>query len=533
MTTQTPSKDSQDSSSQAQATGTTTAIRGSDGQVASQANLDHENTKTTSMAERSHHALQDEFLRAAVRLTTDRLKNRKHGSTEELGNWEEWRERGRQIRAHTVAHLDYYLKQFVENAQRLGIRVHFAANATEAAGIVTEIVKEKQARQVVKSKSMVSEEIHVNTRLQHEGVEVVETDLGEYIIQLAGEAPSHIIIPAIHKNRRQIKDLFTNAGAEGLTTETKDLTAFARRSLRNKFLHAEIGMTGCNFAIAESGSIVLFTNEGNGRMVSTLPKTHIVTMGMERILPSFADLEVMANLLPRSATGQKLTAYMSIVTGPKRHPEADGPEEMHVVIVDNGRSAQLGDDEFQAVLNCIRCGACLNVCPVYRQVGGHAYGSVYPGPIGAVLSPLLNQGKEYADLPYASSLCGACYEACPVKIPIHDMLVHLRQRNVQRGWTKGAERAAFRGYKMAFASVGRYKLTMSMARVAQKPMVREGYIESTFGPLLGWTSSRHAPALAEQSFRQRFLQIQQQVQGDADEARGTIPPKERRGGGQE
>lgn len=490
---------------------TNTTMTGSRGQTVSQTNLNHENTKSTSMAMRARHALQDDFLRAAVRLTTERLKSRKGGATEELGNWEKWRERGQQIRSHTVAHLDYYLQQFVENARKLGIHVHFAADATEAAEIVTGIVKEKQARRVVKSKSMVSEEIHINTRLENEGVEVVETDLGEYIIQLAGEAPSHIIIPAIHKNRQQIKELFTEAGGEGLTTETKDLTAFARRTLRNKFLHADIGMTGCNFAIAESGSIVLFTNEGNGRMVSTLPKTHIVTMGMERIIPSFADLEVMANLLPRSATGQKLTAYMSIITGPKRQPEADGAEEMHIVIVDNGRSSQLGDAEFQEVLNCIRCGACLNVCPVYRQVGGHAYGSVYPGPIGAVLSPLLNQGQEYADLPYASSLCGACYEACPVKIPIHDMLVHLRRRNVERGWTKGAERAAFRGYKMAFASVGRYRLAMSVARMAQKPMVKEGYIESAFGPLLGWTSSRHAPALAKQSFRNQFAKMEQRV----------------------
>lgn len=482
------------------------------GQTDLQTNLNHENTKSTSMATRAQHALRDEFLRAAVRFTTDRLKERKGGATEELGHWEEWRERGRQIRAHTIAHLDYYLKQFVDNARRLGVHVHFAADASEAADVVAQIVQEKQARRVVKSKSMVSEEIHVNTRLEKEGVEVVETDLGEYIIQLAGEAPSHIIIPAIHKNRSQIKDLFTSAGGAGLTTATKDLTAFARRTLRNKFLQADIGMTGCNFAIAESGSIVLFTNEGNGRMVSTLPKTHIVTMGMERIVPTFADLEVMANLLPRSATGQKLTAYMSVVTGPKRQQEADGPEEMHVVIVDNGRSSQLGDAEFQEVLNCIRCGACLNVCPVYRQVGGHAYGSVYPGPIGAVLSPLLNQGQEYVDLPYASSLCGACYEACPVKIPIHDMLVHLRRKNVERGWTKGAERAAFRAYRLAFASVGRYKLALRVARMAQKPMVREGYIESTFGPLLGWTSSRHAPAIAKQSFRDRFAKMEQQVE---------------------
>jgi len=463
------------------------------------------------MLERSRHALEDNFLRAAVRLTTDRLKDRKSGATSELGNWEEWRERGYQIRSHTIAHLDYYLQQFVGHVRTLGGHVHFAADATEAATLVAEIVRQKEAKLVVKSKSMVSEEIHVNARLQADGVEVVETDLGEYIIQLAGEMPSHIIIPAIHKNRQQIKELFRAAGGEGLTTETKDLTAFARRTLRSKFVRAQVGLTGCNFAIAETGSVVLFTNEGNGRMVSTLPKTHIVTMGMERIIPSFADLEVMANLLPRSATGQKLTAYMSVITGPKQEFDLDGPEELHIVILDNGRSSQLGDGEFQDVLNCIRCGACLNVCPVYRHVGGHAYGAVYPGPIGAVLTPLLNQDKEFSDLPYASSLCGACSEACPVKIPIHDMLVHLRRRNVERGWTKRAEKVAFRGYQMAFATVGRYKLVMSMARIGQTPLVRGGYIESTFAPLLGWTRSRHAPALAKKSFRERFSSLRQDV----------------------
>jgi L-lactate dehydrogenase complex protein LldF len=465
--------------------------------------------QVATIVDRSRLALQDDFLRGAVRFTTERLRGRKAASSEELGNWEAWRERGRQIRSHTIAHLDYYLRQFVDNVQAHGGHVYFAANAEEAAQTIVEIVEKKQAKLAVKSKSMVSEEIHINKHLQERGIEVVETDLGEYIIQLAGEMPSHIIIPAIHKTRSQIKDLFTAAGATNLTTDTKDLTAFARRALRDKFLRADVGMTGCNFAIAESGSVVLFTNEGNGRMVSTLPKTHIVTMGMERILPTFADLEVMANLLPRSATGQKLTTYMSVITGPRRAEEADGPDELHIVILDNGRSSQLGDDEFQEVLHCIRCGACLNVCPVYRHIGGHAYGSVYPGPIGAVLTPLLNQGEAYQDLPYASSLCGACYEACPVKIPLHDMLVALRRRNVEQGRTKWAERMAFQGYRMVFAKAGRYKRVMRLARKAQKPLLRQGYVESTMGPLMGWTESRHAPALAKSSFRERFQSMQQ------------------------
>ncbi|WP_188881896.1 LutB/LldF family L-lactate oxidation iron-sulfur protein [Alicyclobacillus cellulosilyticus] len=453
---------------------------------------------------RARAALQDEFLRGAVRFTTDRLRGRKQAAAEELGRWEEWRERGRQIRAHTVEHLDYYLRQFVDNLRAAGAKVYFAVDAHEAAETVAGIVREKQGRLVVKSKSMVSEEIHLNHRLAEDGVEVVETDLGEYIIQLVHEAPSHIIIPAIHKTRGQIRDLFAAAGGEDLSTETRDLAAFARRTLREKFLAADVGLTGCNFGIAETGSIVLFTNEGNGRMVSTLPRTHIVTMGMERIIPAWADLEVMANLLPRSATGQKLTAYMTVITGPRRQGEIDGPDELHVVILDNGRSAQLGDPAFQPVLHCIRCGACLNVCPVYRHIGGHAYGSVYPGPIGAVLSPLLRDGEQYADLPYASSLCGACFEACPVKIPLHDMLVHLRQRNVARGWVKPAERAAFGAFRAVFAHLGRYRLAMRAARILQRPLVRRGRMDARVGPLRGWTQSRSFPALARQPFRERF-----------------------------
>ena len=471
---------------------------------------------TTTISGRSHAALADDFLRAAVRFTTDRLKDRKRGATEELGRWEEWRERGRAIRSHTVANLDHYLRQFVANARAAGAAVHFAADAQEASAAVLGIVQEKQATLVAKSKSMVSEEIHINSRLEEHGVRVVETDLGEYIIQLAHETPSHIIIPAIHKTREQIKDLFTHDGGQDLGTDTKALVAFARSKLRETFLAADIGMTGCNFGIAESGSVVLFTNEGNADMVSALPKTHIVVMGMERVLPTFADLEVMANLLPRSATGQKVITYMSVITGPRRAREVSGPTELHIVILDNGRSSQLGDAEFQDVLNCIRCGACLNVCPVYRHVGGHAYGSVYPGPIGAVLTPLLLQGEEFADLPNASSLCGACYEACPVKIPLHDMLVALRRRAAQRKAKPGGvrvdrERVAWSGYATLFAKPGRYRLVTRVARIVQAPLARDGYIESTFGPLVGWTGSRHAPALAPEPFRDRFSRMKQDV----------------------
>lgn len=463
----------------------------------------------STVLERAKSTMQDDFLRKAVRFTTDRLRNKKQTAIESFGNWELWRERGEAIRAHTIANLDAYLDQFTDQLETLGAHVHFSANAAEAAAAVMGIVRQKKANKVVKSKSMVSEEIHINHHLEAEGISVVETDLGEYIIQLAHEAPSHIIIPAIHKNREQIRDLFEGAGGEDLSTGTSDLTAFARQKLRAEFLSADIGITGCNFGIAETGSVVLFTNEGNADMVMNLPQTHIVIMGMERILPTLADLEVMAHLLPKSATGQNVITYMSMVTGPKRVVDHDGAKEMHVIILDNGRSNQLGDPQFQAILNCIRCGACLNVCPVYRQIGGHAYGSVYPGPIGAVLSPMLEGGEQYEDLPFASTLCGACYEACPVRIPLHDMLVHQRQRIVEKNHSKPLERLAFEGYRKIFAKPGRYRLAVRMVRTFQGLLVKDGKITAKIGPLTGWTATRDFPPVAKQSFRDLWPLIAQ------------------------
>jgi L-lactate dehydrogenase complex protein LldF len=474
------------------------------------------NPTGSSMKERSQQALQDEFLRAAVRFTTERLRSKKREGTEHLGRWEEWRERARQIRAHTIEYLDYYLDQFAAQVEKAGGHVHFANDADEAVSIALDIAKSKGARTVVKSKSMVSEEMHLNQKFAEQGIECLEADLGEYIIQLANESPSHIIIPAIHKNREQISELFSKEGGEPLSTDTKTLTAFARRQLREKFLQADIGMTGCNFAIAESGSVVLFTNEGNGRMVTTLPKTHIVMMGMERILPSWEDLEVMANVLPRSATGQKLTVYMSAMTGPRRIGEWDGAEEMHIIILDNGRSNQLGDPEFQAILHCIRCGACLNVCPVYRHIGGHAYGSVYPGPIGAVLTPLLNpEDEQTQELSYASTLCGACYEACPVKIPLHDMLVHLRRRKVESGRAPLGEKLVFKSFASAFKSPRRYRIAMNALKNIQKHTVRDGsrfsFALKAAGPIKGWLDHRALPFTESKSFRDSWNSLKEEL----------------------
>ncbi|MCC6670204.1 MAG: iron-sulfur cluster-binding protein [Planctomycetes bacterium] len=386
------------------------------------------------LAGRAARALGDPRLQRAVRFTADRLRDAKAAATASLGGFAEWRERGREIRAHTIANVDHYLRLFARNLAARGGRVHFAADAREACALVTEIARQGGARRVVKGKSMVSEEIGLNAHLAAQGLEVVETDLGEWIVQLAGETPSHIILPAIHKTRGEIQELFERESGARLAPDTATLAGHARGRLRTRFLAADLGVSGCNFAVAETGSVVLFTNEGNGRLVAALPRVHVVLMGLERVVPTWQDLECMAQVLPRSATGQPLTTYVNAIHGPRRAGEADGPEELHVVVVDNGRSRQLGDPEFQAILHCIRCGACLNVCPVYRQIGGHAYGAVYPGPIGAVLNPLLEPDRPArTELAQASSLCGACSEACPVAIPLHDMLVALRARDVRHG----------------------------------------------------------------------------------------------------
>lgn len=455
--------------------------------------------------DRAVKALKDSQMRAAVRKAVDRLSGNKDKAAREIPNWEDWRTQTFHIRKHTVENLDYYLGKLVENVRENGGQVHFCGTADEARQTIAGLCQQYGAKLVVKSKSMVTEEIHLNKLLIQRGFEVMETDLAEYILQLADETPSHIIVPAIHKNRYQIAELFSKVAGYPVEPDTPSLTAFARKILREKFMNADIGITGCNFAIAETGSVTLVTNEGNARLSTTIPKALITVMGMERMVPTFEDLEVVLSMLPRAATGQKHTSYMSVINGTRPAGHADGPEKWHLVIVDNGRTNMLGDDEFRQALHCIRCGACFNVCPVYRQIGGHAYASIYGGPIGSVITPLLENDIDFwGELAYASSLCGACTSTCPAKIPIHDLLFKLRNRRVNAGHTAAFEKFAFSMYKRFFKMPGTYKFAMKAGSIGMKVMARDGYIRATPPLLANWTNSRYLPAMPGKTFRDRW-----------------------------
>jgi L-lactate dehydrogenase complex protein LldF len=369
---------------------------------------------------------------------------------------------------------------------------------------------------VVKAKSMAGEEIHLNEALEDAGIEPVETDLGEWIIQLAGETPSHIVVPAIHKTKKQIADLFVEKVGIEKTENVDVLTQTARKVLRDKFAQAEVGISGVNFGVAETGTILILENEGNIRMTTSLTKTHIAIMGIEKVIPRFSDLDVFLKLLPRSGTGQRLTAYQSLITGLRKNSAQPGPDELHIVMLDNGRSRMLAHPVTRQSLACIRCGACLNACPVYQQIGGHAYGSVYPGPIGAVITPQLFGLAKAKQLPYASSLCGACRDVCPVKIDIPELLLHLRSeiadgpgRRNSGTYTKYSETLAFKMYSFAWSRRSIYKLGIKVTRILQRLVAREGKIAKVGGlisklapPLGAWTAWRDAPVVAQKTFRE-------------------------------
>ena len=480
--------------------------------------MDHLTSETFDANARA--ALTDMQLRGALRNATSMFGKRRLAAARSLSNWEDLRSQARQIKDETLLQLDRYLEEFTAHAEKAGAQIHWARDANEANAIVCRLACERRARLVVKSKSMVTEEIHLNAALEAEGIEALETDLGEYIIQLAGETPSHIIAPAIHKTKGQIAELFTDKLGIEPTEDIARLTITARQVLREKFAAADIGVSGVNFGVAETGTILILENEGNIRLTTSLPKTHIAVMGIEKVIPRFADLEVFLKLLPRSGTGQDLTAYQSLITGTKRLPEDEGPEELHIILLDNGRSRMLAHPITRQSLACIRCGACLNACPVYQQIGGHAYGSVYPGPIGAVITPQLFGLAKSAQLPFASSLCGACREVCPVKIDIPELLLYLRAE-ITEGSSRysqepilaghGVERVTFKLWAAVMTRPRLYEWCGRTLRVLQRFVIRGGKIGKVAGllarvapPLAAWTSVRDLRPIEASTFRERW-----------------------------
>jgi len=460
-------------------------------------------------------ALADSQLRGALRNATSLFGQRRRAAASGLTNWEDLRSTARAIKDDVLLHLDEYLEKFVSNAESRGAQFHWARDASEANSIICKLATDRNARTIVKSKSMTTEETHLNVALEATGIQVIETDLGEYIIQLAQETPSHIIVPAIHKTKRQIAELFTQELGMPPTDDVDKLTSTARERLRNRFAAADIGISGVNFGIAETGTILILENEGNIRLTTSLPRVHIAVMGIEKILPRFADLDIFLKLLPRSGTGQRLTTYQSFITGTKTNKEAEGPEELHIVMLDNGRSRMLAHPVTRQSLACIRCGACLNACPVYQQIGGHAYGSVYPGPIGAVITPQLMGLTKTQQLPYASSLCGACREVCPVKIDIPRLLLHLRSEITEKASPEVAaakprtgERLAFKIWQATMTRPWLYKLSAKLGRLFQGLVVKDGKIGKVTGiatlapPLTAWTSNRDLRPIEQQSFRE-------------------------------
>jgi L-lactate dehydrogenase complex protein LldF len=445
-------------------------------------------------------SLANTQLRKNVRHATEVIQTKRARVVAEMPDWQALREAGRQVRSHTMQNLDFYLDQFESNCTRAGGIVHWARDGEEAKQIVTRILKEQGSDEVIKIKSMTTEEIHLNPALESAGIRAFETDLAELIIQLGHDQPSHIVVPALHKNRHEIREIFIREmKLPSLGDKPEDLAEAARRFLREKFLRVKTAVSGANFLIAETGGVCIVESEGNGRMCLTLPETLITIAGIDKVLPRYQDLEVVLQLLPRSATGERMNPYNSIWTGVTPN---DGPQRFHVILMDNARTEVLADPEGRQTLNCIRCAACQNACPVYRQTGGHAYGSVYAGPIGAILTPQLQRMNHAQSLPYASSLCGACYEVCPVKINIPEVLIHLRNKAVKQKSALDPEALAMKAMGLVFRSETRFRAAQKMGRVGESPLVgKDGWIHKLPGILGGWTQTRDLKEMPKETFR--------------------------------
>jgi L-lactate dehydrogenase complex protein LldF len=436
--------------------------------------------------------------RAKIRTALRSYEKARNGTQTQYQDWQAARTGASAIKWEAINHLDAYLIEFADKLAARGTKVFWASNSQEARDYVIALAKEKGARSIVKSKTMTSEEIHLNEALRQAGYEVVESDLGEYIVQLREEAPYHLVFPAMHLTRHEISDLFQEKLHTQPTESPEELTMIARRELRLKYLQADLGISGANFGVAETGMISITENEGNARLTTALPKVHVALMGIEKIIPKLADLALFLPMLATAGTGQQITCYNSLIGGPRQPDETDGPEEFHLILLDNHRTRLLADAEQRDALHCIRCGACLNACPIYRNVGGHTYATTYQGPIGSVITPHLRGLMDWKHLSYASSLCGACTETCPVKIDLHHHLLHNR-RNAVVQQADPTERFAFR----AFAFLTRFpRLLNRLARLSRPLMPLANRARSILPPpVRGWVASRDLPPVAAKSFR--------------------------------
>jgi len=453
-------------------------------------------------------ALADDTLRGALKKATDLFAHRRDAAVHSLPEWEALRDEARRIKDDALLNLDRYLEQFEQQATAAGARVHWARQAQEACEIVARITEEAGASRLVKSKSMLSEEIHLNSMLERAQIESIETDLGEYVVQLAGETPSHILAPALHKSKEEIADLFVKELGMTPSGDVNEITSTTRRVLREHFLTARMGVTGVNFAIAETGTIVIVENEGNARLSVSVPQVHVALMGIEKVIPRARDLAVFLKLLIRSATGQKMTSYVNFLNGPRRPEELDGPDEFYLVLVDNGRSKILADRLLRQTLACIRCGACQNICPVYQRIGGHAYESTYQGPIGAILTPQLTSLEAAPEHAFASSLCGACQEVCPVKIEIPLILLKLREQAQNEKQSRAAhfspEKLVMGLWAQVMRSPAFYAGFGRWIRRVWKILGENGRRGRFLAPLSRWNKHRDLPRLAPRSFRELY-----------------------------
>ncbi len=450
-------------------------------------------------------ALSDGQLQKNLHHTLVGSLHSRDAAVAEVENWEELRTHARQVKRHTIKNLSLYLTQLEEKVSSNGGKVFWAENGQEAVEYILNLAQEKGVKRLVKSKTMLGEEIDLNHFLSNNGIEVVETDLGEYIVQLRNERPSHIVTPAMHLSKEQVAELFEEKLHMPATSDIQELTLTARNTLRKKFLTAEMGLSGVNFAVAETGTIVVVENEGNARLSMSVPPVHVAIMGIEKVIPRSRDLAVFLKLLTRSATGQKASSYTNFISGPRREGECDGPSEFHLVLIDNGRSEILADPFYRQTLTCIRCGICLNTCPVFQSIGGHAYGSVYQGPIGCVLTPQLEKPGKAPDHPYASSLCGACGVVCPVKIELPDLLLKLRADAVHhKSARKIPERIAMKIWAWFFSDPERYSFSGRKGRAVTRkllPLFRRGL---ALPPLSLWLKERDLPEIPVKSFREIY-----------------------------